>query len=74
MSLERKAAKKQIIDLSNSSAQTSAKRENNFINKGVSSNQDPKNPSAKIKQQMNQMLMGEEVPSERFRKATLSPP
>jgi hypothetical protein len=37
MSLERKAAKKQIIDLSNSSSQTSAKRENNFINKGVSS-------------------------------------
>jgi hypothetical protein len=30
--------------------------------------------SSKTKQHTNAMLMGEEVASERFRKATLSPP
>lgn len=66
MSLERKAAKKQFIDLSGSSSQTSAKRENNFNNKGVSAQYDQSKAAMKMK--------GEELTSDRFRKATLSPP
>ncbi len=71
MSLERKAAKKQFIDLSGASSQTSAKRENNFNNKGVSSQYDPSKMPMKLKQTA---MMGEELSSDRFRKATLSPP
>ena len=71
MSLERKAAKKQAIDLSNSSAQTSGKRENNFNNKGIS--QELKTAAQKLKLTGN-VMMTDDVPSERYRKATLSPP
>jgi hypothetical protein len=67
MSLERKGAKKQYVDLT--SAQSSAKRENHFSK--ITSNPDPK--SLKLKVQGNPS-MTEDMVSDRFRKATLSPP
>jgi|LauGreDrversion4_2_1035121.scaffolds.fasta_scaffold125735_2 hypothetical protein len=67
MSLERKGAKKQYVDLT--SAQSSAKRENNFSK--MPYNPDPK--SLKLKVQ-GTPSMSDEMVSDRFRKATLSPP